>query len=641
MKNKSFMKILSALLAVVMVLCSAPLSGFVGLKFPEIKLPELNLFDFGVESKAASASMVTIASKSNLCEGEMVTVTVDLNSSLEVSGVDFILSYDSAKLEYLNSSVGVIGDAFVLSGINHVNSTIRGAFLNSDASINTTTGTLAIIRFKVIAKANTTTTLGLSATGTDSVSSVVPVNTQGTTLQIFKQSETGAFSTCEHNLIEFGYYPQGEVKDEALVSSLNSLELEWISYGYFSGTGDLSDGMMVSDDYMKYADVEHNGDKYRAVKFTEYRPRYTGEKNTVNYSSQNDNGYYVDTVYWFKFEPIKWRVLDLQNKLVVCETLIDAQPYNNIVYLNGNKYYQNVACSVYANDYANSSIREWLNNDFYNTAFISDEKEQISETRCDNRGYISSFDSETTFDKVFLLSYEDLGWSCSDGASVDLSKEQWLTTMCDILGYETEDAVQLCLDLRIVDASDINDIAGVADPTFLFDTLKNASTVLGVDYAKVVAESIKQDLLNDEGELPENTENTIDTFYAILSIVKILADGKEVTDKVAESIYSEKVIEFDSIDYSGSVDTTDPLVNISSRYDIHNEVVCNGTDYAKCQGLWTSYCDNSCWWLRSPGYSSFCACEVNYSSNNFDFRDVSYTQKLNLNRKCPEGWWHG
>ena len=50
MKNKTLMKTLSAFLAVVMVICSAPLSGFVGLKFPEIKLP--GLFDFGVEAEA-------------------------------------------------------------------------------------------------------------------------------------------------------------------------------------------------------------------------------------------------------------------------------------------------------------------------------------------------------------------------------------------------------------------------------------------------------------------------------------------------------------------------------------------------------------------------------------------------------------
>ena len=56
MKNKTLVKFLSAILAVVMVLCSAPLSGFVGLKFPDVKLPYWNLFDFAVDAEAATYS---------------------------------------------------------------------------------------------------------------------------------------------------------------------------------------------------------------------------------------------------------------------------------------------------------------------------------------------------------------------------------------------------------------------------------------------------------------------------------------------------------------------------------------------------------------------------------------------------------
>ena len=57
MKNKTLMKTLSAILAVVMVLCSAPLSGFVGMKIPELKLPEWNLFDFSLKSEAITSGI--------------------------------------------------------------------------------------------------------------------------------------------------------------------------------------------------------------------------------------------------------------------------------------------------------------------------------------------------------------------------------------------------------------------------------------------------------------------------------------------------------------------------------------------------------------------------------------------------------
>lgn len=58
MKNKGLLKMLSALIAVAMVICAAPLNGFVGLEFPEIRISEM--FDFGVNAVAAPVSYETI-----------------------------------------------------------------------------------------------------------------------------------------------------------------------------------------------------------------------------------------------------------------------------------------------------------------------------------------------------------------------------------------------------------------------------------------------------------------------------------------------------------------------------------------------------------------------------------------------------
>ncbi len=210
------------------------------------------------------------------------------------------------------------------------------------------------------------------------------------------------------DIIKFGSYPQSEVTDTTLLSKLNSLSLSWISYGYYSGTGDPDDGQMKPSDYMKYADVTYKGDRYRAVTFTEYRPRLTGERNPSS-AFQNRNGYYKNTVYWFRFEPLEWRVLDPAEGLVMCESIIDSQPYNNTVYYYNGEYYKNTSCTTYVNDYAESSIRDWLNDDFYHTAFTSSQKAEIKTTTCDNSShYDSTYDSETTNDKVFLLSCWDV-----------------------------------------------------------------------------------------------------------------------------------------------------------------------------------------------------------------------------------------
>ena len=224
------------------------------------------------------------------------------------------------------------------------------------------------------------------------------------------------------DIIQFGSYPQSEVKDKNLIAELNALAPEWddwTSYGYYTGTGKL--GSMFNGDWMRCVDIKHDDIKYRGVKFTQCRPNWTFyiSSNT----DQDDNGYSTNTVYWFIFESIDWRVLDPSTGLVLCETIIDAQPYSNTVYYNrdvsDSRYaYFNDFFSYknYASDYETSSIRKWLNEDFYNIAFTDSEKKEISITTLNNDGYYTSngttgyeeLDSNETKDKIFLLSYNEV-----------------------------------------------------------------------------------------------------------------------------------------------------------------------------------------------------------------------------------------
>ena len=221
------------------------------------------------------------------------------------------------------------------------------------------------------------------------------------------------------DIIQFGSYPQSKVIDEALVAELNALAPEWddwTSYGYYTGTG--SEGSMKQGDWMRYVDIKHDGERYRGVKFTQYRPYYTYLSSSYNVY-QDNNGYNTNTVYWFKFESIDWRVLDPSTGLVMCETIIDSQPYSNTIYSNGGGtygYFNDASYKNYASDYETSSIRKWLNEDFYNTAFTDSEKKEISTTTLNNDGYYTSngttgyekLDSNETKDKIFLLSYNEV-----------------------------------------------------------------------------------------------------------------------------------------------------------------------------------------------------------------------------------------
>lgn len=222
-------------------------------------------------------------------------------------------------------------------------------------------------------------------------------------------------------VINFGSYPQSEVTDSATLKKLDNETKQWESYEYYSGTGSTSDGNMEPSDYMKYADIKLGGEKYRAVTFSEYRPYDTGYTHSDG-TYQDDNGYYTNNVYYFKYEPLKWRVLDAVTGLVVCDSAIDSQAYNNYILYSGSEYWGDSEQTYYASNWEYSSLREWLNNDFYNTAFSKTQQDRIKELTRENKSrYDSKYDSNPTSDKITLLSYDDVlntsyGFSSSSGA---------------------------------------------------------------------------------------------------------------------------------------------------------------------------------------------------------------------------------
>ena len=132
---------------------------------------------------------------------------------------------------------------------------------------------------------------------------------------------------------EFGSYSQSLITDSDLVDALENIEGSWISYDYYYSDTSQSD-------FMKYRDVKYKGEKYRAVTFSSYRPIST---SSPNYSSQDNNGYHTNTVYWFKYEPLEWKVLNPDTGLCMCTSIIDSQ-----------QFYNNYGEFCYANSYKHS-----------------------------------------------------------------------------------------------------------------------------------------------------------------------------------------------------------------------------------------------------------------------------------------------
>ena len=212
-------------------------------------------------------------------------------------------------------------------------------------------------------------------------------------------------------IIVFGSYPKTDVTDELGddLSMLSDTEGEWKSFGCYSGTGSPDDAA-VSSDYMKYKDLTFEGKKYRGVTFSKYRPGFTYREPTDKYSFQDDNGYEIGNVYWFRYDPISWRLLDPSTGLLMCDFVIDSQPYTNIIKASTEEpgeYYN--SGDKYANDWESSYIRAWLNDDFYNTAFTDEEKAIITESKgLDNTSpHKNDYDSPETDDNIFLLSYNE------------------------------------------------------------------------------------------------------------------------------------------------------------------------------------------------------------------------------------------
>lgn len=108
-------------------------------------------------------------------------------------------------------------------------------------------------------------------------------------------------------------------------------------------------------------------------------------------------------------EDILWRVLAIENgkALVISEYCLDVSLYNITV----DTWYVAVTWEI-------CSLRNWLNNDFYNTAFTSNERSRIATTtiiNADTKGEYSALKSgvfitpggNNTQDKVFILSIDE------------------------------------------------------------------------------------------------------------------------------------------------------------------------------------------------------------------------------------------
>lgn len=237
--------------------------------------------------------------------------------------------------------------------------------------------------------------------------------------------------TRDGDNIYFGYWPQTCEKDENVVAKLNEMTgkpplprdkenpFNWESH--------------EGATYMWQKIVIYNGTKYLGVQMNDYRA--SGVYSLRSYIMKN--GYFTGSVYWFKYEPIKWRILTTSGNsaFIMSDIALDSfsiQPDRKEENRDGLfAEYNNstgVPDGIYANNWEYCFLRRWLNETFYNEVFNNLQKEIIKTMKLDNSarscnpndypnyyGYGEKAGKnkfadqcKDTDDKIFLLSLRDI-----------------------------------------------------------------------------------------------------------------------------------------------------------------------------------------------------------------------------------------
>lgn len=136
------------------------------------------------------------------------------------------------------------------------------------------------------------------------------------------------------------------------------------------------------------------------------------------YDKEDDEYKKVKHQGYFKVEPIKWRVLsvDGEDALLMADSSLDVRCFNETYWVDKNKNEKVEEDEIVT--WKDSSLRSWLNDEFYQKAFSDEEKKSVLESTNTNEGtdskeetYNNRFsfpDGGTTQDKVFIPSRTEM-----------------------------------------------------------------------------------------------------------------------------------------------------------------------------------------------------------------------------------------
>ena len=127
---------------------------------------------------------------------------------------------------------------------------------------------------------------------------------------------------------------------------------------------------------------------------------------------QNKEAVVVGQEYYFKVMPIRWRVFSKANgkALLVCDSVLDVSAFQlEITYNNTGYAYAKNTDETPANAYYCSTLRKWMNDYFYNSAFTEAQRNVISTTTLTVSEDVLSYNEKylSCEDKIFVPSYDE------------------------------------------------------------------------------------------------------------------------------------------------------------------------------------------------------------------------------------------
>ena len=223
--------------------------------------------------------------------------------------------------------------------------------------------------------------------------------------RIVEDSSMEAGQKVTWDCVWFGSYPQSEVVCETDSDAIAKLEKMNTNFGVeYSKVSESIWNSIVNASYDGNGDAKVGSAKYRRIK-----------KGDATYVTSGYDNYYEwgdDTVRYFRYEPIKWRVLNVNgtDAFLLADKALDDQEYN---ISDTSITWEKCTMRSWLNGYdssSNSYGRDYTKLNFINFAFTSSERRAIKTTEVvnDNNIRYSTAGGNDTSDKVFLLSENEV-----------------------------------------------------------------------------------------------------------------------------------------------------------------------------------------------------------------------------------------